>query len=80
MNDADTIVHTMLQLYPIKQLRVEYLRFDTQLMQNPDVRGVEYQRSTLQGWQLRHYISSQCPRITPANVARRVATSLPATD
>ena len=56
VNDADTIVHTMLQLYPIKQLRVKYLRFDTQLMQNPDIRGVEYQRGTLQGWQLRHYI------------------------
>ena len=56
VNDADTIVRTMLQLYPITEIRVEYLRFDTQLMQNPDIRGIEYQRGTLQGWQLRHYI------------------------
>ena len=35
---------------------MEYLRFDTRLMQNPDIKGVEYQRGTLMGWQLRHYI------------------------
>ena len=44
------------RLYPIKHIRVEYLRFNTQLMQNPDIKGVEYQHGTLQGWQLRHYI------------------------
>ena len=56
VDDTDAIVQTMLRLYPINHLRVEYLRFDTQLMQNPDIRGVEYQRGTLLGWQLRHYI------------------------
>ena len=56
VDDTEVLVQTMLRLYPIKQLRVEYLRFDTQLMQNPDIRGVEYQRGTLLGWQLRHYI------------------------
>ena len=25
-------------------------------MQNPDIKGAEYQRGTLYGWQLRHYI------------------------
>ena len=47
---------TMCRLYPIKHIRVEYLRFDTQLMQNPDIKGAEYQHGTLQGWQVRHYI------------------------
>ena len=56
VNDAEALVTTMLQLYPINRTRVEYLRFDTQLMQNPDIRGIEYQRGTLQDWQLRHYI------------------------
>ena len=56
VDDTEAIVQTMCRLYPIKQIRTEYLRFDTQLMQNPNIRGVEYQRGTLLGWQLRHYI------------------------
>ena len=59
VEDTDAIVQTMLQLYPIQRTRVEYLRFDTQLMQNPDIRGAEYQHGTLQGWQLRHYIMAR---------------------
>ena len=55
-NDSEALVQTMLQLYPIKQLRAEYLRFDTQLMQYPDITGIQYQQGTLQHWQLRHYI------------------------
>ena len=56
VDDTEAIVLTMCRLYPVKQIRVEYLRFDTQLMQNPDIKGAEYQRGTLYGWQLRHYI------------------------
>ena len=56
VDDTEAIVQAMLRLYPIKRIRVEHLRFDTQLMQNPDIKGVEYQRGTLLGWQLRHYI------------------------
>ena len=56
VDDTEAIAQTMCRLYPIKQIRVEYLRFDTQLMQHPNIRGVEYQHGTLHGWQLRHYI------------------------
>ena len=56
VDDTEAIVQTTRRLYPIKHIRVEYLRFDTQLMQNPDIKGAAYQRGTLQGWQLRHYI------------------------
>ena len=56
VEDTEAIVQTMLRLYPINKIRVEYLRFDTQLMQNPDIKGVQYQHGTLLGWQLRHYI------------------------
>ena len=55
-DDTEAIVQTMLGLYPINRIRVEYLRFDTQLMQNPDIQGIEYQRGTLKGWQISHYI------------------------
>ena len=56
VDDTEAVVQTMLRLYPIKRIRGEYLRFDTQLMQNPDIKGAEYQRGTLHGWQIQHYI------------------------
>ena len=56
VDDTEALVQTMLRLYPINKIRVEYLRFDTQLMQNPDIKGAEYQQGTLLVWQLRHYI------------------------
>ena len=55
-DDVEELTQTLLRLYPIKQLRAEYLRFDTQLMQNPNIKGVEYQYGTLHGWQIKHYI------------------------
>ena len=56
VDDFTAIADTMRSLYPISLTRLEYLRFDTQLMQNPNINGAEYQQGTLHGWQLRHYI------------------------
>ena len=56
VDDFKALAHTMLSLYPICHIRHESLRFDTQLMQNPGIQGLQYQQGTLQGWQLRHYI------------------------
>ena len=56
VDDMAEIVDTIRRLYPISRIRAEYLRFDMQLMQDPDIQGMEYQQGTLQGWQLRHYI------------------------
>ena len=39
-DDVEDLTQTLLRLYPIKQLRAEYLRFDTQLMQNPNIRAL----------------------------------------
>ena len=35
------------KIYPITRLAVEHVKFDTQLMENPEISGVEYQRGTL---------------------------------
>jgi len=40
----------------ITAVDVETVRFDTQLMQNPDIQGVEYQRGELVDWELRQYL------------------------
>jgi 5-methylcytosine-specific restriction endonuclease McrA len=41
---------------PITHLAQELVRFDTQLMQNPEISGVEYQQGTLLGYELREYL------------------------
>ena len=35
------------KIYPITQLAVEHVKFDTQLMENPEISGVAYQQGTL---------------------------------
>ena len=41
---------------PIDGADVETVRFDTQLLQDPDIEGVEYQQGTLYGYELREYL------------------------
>ena len=42
-----TWVRRLSKAYPITQLAVEHVKFDTQLMENSEISGVEYQRGTL---------------------------------
>ena len=41
---------------PITHLAQEQVRFDTQLMQNAEISGVEYQQGELQGYEVREYL------------------------
>jgi 5-methylcytosine-specific restriction endonuclease McrA len=41
---------------PLTRIEVERVHFDSQALQNPEVSGVEYQRGTLFGWELRAYL------------------------
>ena len=43
-------------LAPITHLAKELVRFDMQLMQNPEICGVEYQQGSLQGYEVREYL------------------------
>ena len=40
----------------VQSVSVENVKFDPQLMENPDISGVEYQRGTLWGYELREYL------------------------
>src|SRR5215468_11050680 len=42
--------------YPITGVAMELVKFDTQLMENPEINGVEYQQGELQGFELREYV------------------------
>lgn len=41
---------------PVTSLEVERVRFDTQLIQNPEITSTEYQHGELEGWELRSYL------------------------
>jgi len=41
---------------PITAISVERVRFDTQLMENPNISGVEYQQGTLHGYEVREFL------------------------
>ncbi|MEA1053129.1 RNA-guided endonuclease IscB [Lamprobacter modestohalophilus] len=55
--DTTTSWVTRLQrLAPITAISQERVRFDTQIMQNPEISGVEYQQGTLAGYEVREYL------------------------
>lgn len=41
---------------PISRIDVERVKFDTQLLQDPEVSGIQYQRGELAGWEVRSYV------------------------
>lgn len=41
---------------PVGFISMELVKFDTQLMQNPEISGVEYQQGELQGYEVREYL------------------------
>ena len=51
-----TWVKRLSKAYPITQLAVEHVKFDTQHMENPEISGVEYQPGTLYEAELWEYL------------------------
>lgn len=51
-----TLVHKFMRLAPIAGITQELVRFDTQLMQNPEISGIEYQQGELQGYEVREFL------------------------
>ena len=53
-------IHTwasrLTKLYPITSIAYELVKFDTQLIDNPDISGVEYQHGTLFGYEVKEYL------------------------
>lgn len=51
-----TWVNRLQKAYPITNLAFELVKFDMQVMDNPEIKGVEYQQGTLQGYEVREYL------------------------
>jgi len=44
------------RLAPVTGIAMELVRFDTQLLENPNISGVEYQQGTLAGFEVKEYL------------------------
>lgn len=49
-------VTRLLRWTPISAISSEMVRFDMQLLENPEISGVEYQQGTLAGYEVREYL------------------------
>ena len=54
--NTETWIRRLSAIFPVRFVRVETARFDTQVMQDAEISGAEYQRGDLTGWQLRSYV------------------------
>ena len=52
----------IIRVCPVSEIPVEQVRFDTQLMANPDIQGVQYQQGTLYGYEVREYLLEKWKR------------------
>ncbi|WP_414527792.1 RNA-guided endonuclease IscB [Nodularia chucula] len=56
IENIKTWVNKLHKLAPIAAISQELVRFDMQLMRNPDIQGKEYQQGTLAGYEIREYL------------------------
>lgn len=66
------VIDQIHKLLPITQLSIEVAQFDTQLLKNPAIRGIEYQEGEQMGfWNVREYVFFRdqytCQRCTGKN-------------
>jgi 5-methylcytosine-specific restriction endonuclease McrA len=57
-----TWVRRISRYAPVEAIAQELIRFDMQLMQNPEISGVEYQQGALQGYEVREYLLEKFDR------------------
>ncbi|HEX5596178.1 MAG TPA: RNA-guided endonuclease IscB [Micromonosporaceae bacterium] len=76
VDGAMTWVTRLHRWAPLRQIHMERVAFDAQLLQNPHISGVEYQQGTLHGYEVREYLLAKWGRVcaycgarnTPLNV------------
>ncbi len=56
LQNVVTWVERLRKYAPITDISFELVRFDMQLIEQPDITGIEYQQGTLAGWEAREYL------------------------
>jgi len=57
VNQTLNVVNKLKKLAPISAISTEHVKFDTQLLQNPEINGIEYQQGELYGYEIREYLA-----------------------
>jgi 5-methylcytosine-specific restriction endonuclease McrA len=74
-------VHRLRRWCPVGALSLELVKFDTQLMEHPEISGIEYQQGTLQGYEIREYLlekfGRKCASCKAINVPLQVEHIVP---
>lgn len=69
------------KLVPLTHISYENVKFDTQLMQNAEISGIEYQQGTLQGYETREYLlekfNRKCCYCSKQNVPLEIEHIIP---
>ena len=60
--NIETWVKRLCKLCSITAISMELVRFDLQLMQNPEISGIQYQQGTLAGYECREYLLAKWGR------------------
>lgn len=62
VNNIQTWVNKLQKLIPLTNISYENVKFDTQLMRDPEISGIEYKQGTLQGYEIREYLLEKFTR------------------
>ena len=62
LGNVETWMRRLSSYCPITSICVETVRFDMQLIVNPEITGVEYQQGTLAGYELKEYLLEKWQR------------------
>jgi len=62
VNQVSNVAAKLQRLLPIAAISIEHAKFDTQLLQNPGIAGIEYQQGELLGYEVREYLLEKWKR------------------
>ncbi len=57
------VICKLFKLLQIKVITMENVKFDTQLMDNPEIKGIEYQHGELSGYEVKEYLLEKWVRL-----------------
>lgn len=62
VTQTQNVIDKLMKFIPITSLGLENVKFDLQLMTNPEISGVEYQQGELAGYEVREYLLEKWKR------------------
>ncbi len=81
VNQVENTVTKLQKLLPITAISTEHAKFDTQLLQNPAIAGIEYQQGELAGYEMREYLlekwSRKCAYCRTADIPLEIEHIVP---